>query len=111
MDDNTLTIIMLLVVGALILVLPSIRNKRAANSLIKRFRDQQALDEKSARTPAQLGVSLTSAAPNSLLGVGDPTQSAMTALREANVIILTDDGKMYLSEANLARSKFNQVKN
>jgi hypothetical protein len=111
MDENTLTIIVLVLVVIMILVVPPLRIRRAANSMINNLRKMNAVDEKSARTPEELGVRLTSFVPSTnLFGGGDPNQAAMSALREANVIMMTSDGRLYLSEANLGRSKWSQQK-
>jgi len=89
------------------IVLPPFRNKRAVNYIIVKFREMNALDEKSARTLEELGIRLTSITPTStFFGGGDPIHSAVNALREAGVIIPTGDGKFYLSEAKLSRSKW-----
>jgi hypothetical protein len=109
MDENTVTIIVLVLVFVMILIVPPFRIRRTSSALINRFRKMKALDETSAKTPEELGVRLSVGTPT-LFGGGDPVQAAVGQLREANVIVLTNDGRLYLSEANLSRSKFNQRK-
>ena len=77
------------------------RMKKAIGDVISIMRRFNALDEGSAKTQADLGL-----APPSLLArmisVKDYKPQAVQILMGHYILQMTDDGRIYLSEANLA---------
>ena len=104
MSDTTLTIIIGILLLFVVFVLPEIRLRRNIPSLIRIFREAKAVDVKNAKTMEELRLEPPSMT-RSLLG-GVPMQNALLVLKKAKIIQSTEDGKMYISEQDLASSKW-----
>jgi hypothetical protein len=105
MNDITLGIIMGILLLFVVFILPEIRLRRNIPYLIRIFREAKADVAKNAKTVEELGLKPLSIT-HSLFGGGIPVQNALQVLKQAKIIQSTEDGKMYLSEENLASSKW-----
>jgi len=105
MDENTLSLVVFFVLLILLLTVPAWRTRRAVRTIISRFREAKALEPESAKLPDEIGLNFTYQPSNFFTG-SDPMQSALNSLQDASVIQRTHEGKLYLSEANLASSKW-----
>jgi hypothetical protein len=105
MDQNTILIILTALVLLLIFVLPQILLRWAISSVLRVFRQKKAVSSQDARTVDELGLRPKSPAQAIFRGTQYKT-TALLALRNAGVIQTTEDGKLYLSEENLSRSRY-----
>jgi hypothetical protein len=79
--------------------------RRAIKNVIKMLRDADALSLGTARTTEELGFK------KSIFQLKlwrDYKPAAIQLLMTANIILYTEDGKLYLSEENLAKTKLGQ---
>ena len=105
--DGTLFIVIVIIVFILsAFVIPRFLVKRALSSVIQIFRQQGALDVKSARTVEELGLSPRSIMQGMFKG-RDYKPYALEMLRKADVVQMTEDDRFYLSEEKLYSSRFN----
>ena len=105
--DTTLFIVIVIIVFILsAFVIPRFLVKRALSSVIQIFRQQGALDVKSARTVEELGLSPRSIMQGMFKG-RDYKPYALEMLRKADVVQMTEDDRFYLSEEKLYSSRFN----
>jgi len=105
MDQNTILIILTVLVLIVVFVLPQIFMRRSVSSVIRVFRQKKAVSPENAMTVDELGLRPKSTAQAIFRGTQYKT-TALLALRNARVIEITDDGKLYLSEENLSRSRY-----
>jgi len=108
MNTNTIFIIVIVVIAVLgLFVIPRILVKRAVNQVISILRQHNATSAKTAKTVDELKL-----APRSffegMLKVRDYKPFALDMLQKANIVRLTEDGKLYLSEETLATSKLSK---
>jgi len=105
MDQNLSIILLAVLVIVIVFVLPQVFLRMAISSVIRTFRENRALSPESARSLDELGLR-----PKSMLkAVFSGMQyrgTALMVLRNAQIIELTEDRKLYLSEENLSRSKY-----
>jgi hypothetical protein len=105
MDQNTILILLTVLVIFVVFVLPQVLLSRAVSSVIRIFRGKKALNPENAKTIDELGLR-----PRSMLqAIFRFTQYKTTAfmvLRNAGVIQTTEDRKFYFSEENLSKSKY-----
>ena len=91
----------------LMLVLPQLFIKRAIPSVIRIFRQHNAVGVRGAKTVDELGLN-----PKSYMErigrLRDYKPRALQLLIRADIIQMTEDGKLYLSEENLALTKWNR---
>ena len=108
MDETTTTIILLAIVLIALFLVPQLRVRSAISSIIRIFRQANAINESNAKTLDELGLKITVSAPSSFGGLtgGDPKQTALKELQDAHIVQSTPDGKLFLSEANLANSRW-----
>ncbi len=104
--NDTLYIVLLVVIMILaMMVIPRIFIGRAINSVIKILRENNAVGRKGAKTIEELGLQ-----PKSLLErltrPRDYKPRALQLLIGADIVETTEDGKIYLSEENLAATKW-----
>jgi hypothetical protein len=102
METTALSILLLLGLAVLVFfVVPRIRIRRAINQVVAVFECNNALDAWSAKTIDELGLG-----PRGFLqGIGrvrDFKPYALQALRRAEVVRETEDGRLYLSQHRLA---------
>lgn len=105
MDQNTILIILTALVLIVIFVLPQIILRRAISSVIRAFRQNKAIGPQNARTIDELGLRPRSLVQSIFRGTQYKT-TALLVLRNAGVIVTTEDGKLYLSEENLSSSRY-----
>jgi hypothetical protein len=105
MDQNTILILLTVLVIILVFVLPQILIRRAISSVIRTFHEKKALLQENARTVDDLGLRPKSMLQAIFRGTRYKT-TALLILRNAGVIQTTEDRKLYLSEENLSRSKY-----
>lgn len=108
--SNVIIIVILVVVFMIgVLVLPQLMILRAIPPVIRIFRQHNAIDTKSAKTVNELGL-----APRGLMErmwkPRDHKPRALQALIGANIVQMTEDGKVYLSNENLAATRWNNCK-
>lgn len=106
MNDTISYIVLFIVIIVAFVVAPQFRMRRAISRVISGFRQAGAIDVGSAKTLDELGLRRMFTATPSLLGGGDPFQTALQTLKDARIVQSTADGKLYLSESNLASSKW-----
>ena len=99
---NSTVIIIALVVVALVamIFIPQWRLKRAIPQVLRAFREANANSEKNAKTLDELGLKPRGMMEGMFRG-RDYRQYAVQALMRAEIINMTEDGKMYLSEEKL----------
>ena len=104
MDPSTRAIILLILILLLMLALAFVGSrlllKRAITRVIKMFRDNQATDAASAKSPEELG--LKSRGLFAFGGLRDYKPVALQLLMKGNIVQETEDGRLYLSEALLS---------
>ena len=102
--DTVLLIVLLAVLVLLALfVIPQWRLKRAIPQVLRIFREGNAIGIKNAKTIDELGLT-----PKSMMGQifrkRDYKQYALNALMQAEIIQMTEDGRLFLSEEKLAET-------
>jgi hypothetical protein len=107
MNETASIFILIAVFILLMLGLPQLLTRRAVSSVIQIFRQHNALSIESAKTTDELGLK-TKTITQSLLGpaLRDYKPTALQMLISAHIIQATEDGKLYLSEKNLASSRW-----
>lgn len=106
--DDTLVLLALIILAVVIMfVLPQFSLRRAITAVIQIFRQQNAVGAKNAKTPETLGFQPRTFT-QSLFRGRNYKFDALQILRSANIIQTTEDGKLYLSEEDLAASKFSK---
>ena len=98
-------ILLIVLAGVALLVIPQWRLRRATPQVIRMFRDHNAVGIKNAKTEAELGFKRRSIMEGMFRG-RDYKPYALTALIRMEIIQMTGDGKLYLSEEKLADSRF-----
>jgi len=84
-------------------VIPRWRLKRAVRQVIEIFRQNSALDKKTAKTIDELGLKPRSAMEGIFQG-RDFKPYALNSLVKAGIIQSTEDGRLYLAEDRLMES-------
>jgi hypothetical protein len=105
MSDSTVLILLTVLVLVVVFVLPQILLRNAISSVLRIFRKNKAVDAQSARNIDELGLRPKSMAQAIFRGTQYKT-TALMVLKNAGAIVTTEDGKLYLSEENLARSRY-----
>ena len=104
MNGSALFIVVLVVLAVLgLFIIPRLLLRRAINQVIRIFRQHNATDVKTAKTIDELGLSPPAFMQRMLQG-RDYKPYALGALRRSEIIQMTEDGKLYLSEERLAYS-------
>ena len=105
MSETTTLIIFTASLLIIIFVVPQIMLRRATSSVIRTFRQRNAVGAQNAKTIDELGLRPKSISQAIFRGAQYKT-TALLVLRNARVIESTEDGKLYLSEENLSNSKW-----
>ena len=105
MNDTPSIIIMGILFIFVLFVLPQIRLRLDIPSLIRTFREAKAVGVKNAKTIEELKLEPPTGIRSFIRG-SDHMQNAVQVLMKANIIQTTEDGKMYISEQDLASSKW-----
>ncbi len=103
--DALFIIAMVVLIGAVLLLVPRWRVKRTIPQVIRMFRAQNAMGLKNAKTEEELGFKQRGVVEG-LFKPRDYKGHALTALIRAEIIQMTEDGKLYLSEERLIDSAF-----
>ena len=109
MNDVLFIILLIVIAGLAVLLIPQWRLKRAIPQVIRIFRDHNAVDIKNAKTGDELSLRPRGMAQQILTG-RDYKLDALRVLTEADIIQMTEDGRLYLSEEKLADSKLYKSK-
>ena len=104
--NEVLLIILMVIIGMVAMfVIPQWLTKRAIPQVIRIFREHNAIGIKNAKTIDELGLS-----PRGMIQQmfrrRDYKQYALTALMRADIVQMTEDGRLYLSEEKLSESRF-----
>ena len=103
--NETLFIIAVIAAALLMLIfIPRLLMMRAFSSVIKIFRENNAINEKNAKTIDELGLRPPTFTQR-MFRTRDYKPQALDLLRRADIVQMTEDGKLYLSEEKLASSK------
>jgi hypothetical protein len=105
MSDTSVIVILVVLMLFVMFILPQLLLRRAIPSVIRIFRQGNAVGIENAKTIEELGLKPKSVAQGILRG-HEYKITALQVLRNANVILDTEDGKLYLSEENLSNSKW-----
>jgi len=105
MSDTTILVLLAVLLLLAMFVLPQLRLRMAIPSVIRLFRQSNAVGIKNAKTVEELGLKPKNVAQAVFSG-RDYKITALQVLRNANVIQSTEDGKLYLSEENLSNSRW-----
>jgi len=105
MNEWVFIAILVVVAGLALLIIPQWRLKRAIPQVIKMFREHNAVGIKNAKTEEELGFKQRSVLEG-MFRPRDYKPHALTALIQAEIIQLTEDGKLYLAEDKLIDSGF-----
>ncbi len=107
MSESTRAIILIVLIMLLLIALAvAVSNfmmRRAIKAVLKLMRDGQALSPDTAKTSDELGFRGRNMFNFKLLR--DYRPQAMQLLITANIIQTTDDGRIFLSEENLAKTR------
>ena len=104
--SNTLIIIVLVLILLLAMfVLPQFFIGRAIKKVIRIMRDNNAVGARHAKFADEMGLQPKGMLEN-LMRPRDYKPRALQFLISANIVQMTDEGKIYLSEENLAATKW-----
>ena len=104
MSSGALFIISIIIIAILgLFVIPRFKMKRALSNVIGIFRQHYALDAKSAKTIQDLGLAPRGFMAGMFRG-RDYKPYAMNLLQKGEIILMTEDGRLYLSEDKLSAS-------
>jgi len=102
--ENVIIIVLIVVLAFLALfVIPQWRTRRAVHQVIWILRQNNAFDAKNAKTIDELGLKPRGRLEG-LLRSRDYKPQALDALWKAEIVQITEDGKVYLSEDRLLAS-------
>lgn len=105
MSDTAFIILAVVILILGVLVVPQLLVKRAAHSVIRIFREHNAVEISHAETIDNLGLKSLNMIEK-LWKPRDYKPRALQLLLSADIIQVTEDGKLYLSEENLALTKW-----
>ena len=105
MNDWMLIAIFGIVIVFALFVIPRWRINRAVRQVVRIFRDNNALDTKTAKTVDELGLR-PQRIIDGLLKSRDYKPYALTNLIKADIARETKDGRLYLSEGKLREAGF-----
>ena len=105
MNDTLMVIILIIVFVVVALVLPQFLVMRSAPKVIRIFREKDAVGEKKAKAMEELGLKQRSMIEN-VLKRRDYKPRALQLLISANVVQMTEDGRLYLDEESLSMTRW-----
>ncbi len=105
MNDTLMVIILIIVFILVALVLPQFMVMRSAPKVIRIFRQKNAVGAKNAKAVEELGLKQRSMIEN-VLRRRDYKPRALQLLLSANIVQMTEDGKLYLDEESLSMTKW-----
>ena len=98
-------ILMVIVIGVAMFVVPRWRVSRATTEVIQVFQEHNATNIKNAKTSDELGFKQRGML-DGIFTRRDYKPYALSGLMRAEIVQVTEDGKLYLSEEKLATSGF-----
>jgi len=102
--DSALFIIVIIIIAVLgLFVIPRFMMKRALSTVIRIFRQHYALDTKSAKTLQEMGLAPRGFMDGMFRG-RDYKPHALNLLQKGDIVMMTEDGRLYLSEDKLNES-------
>jgi len=93
---------------AALFLIPGWLLRRAVRQVIKIFRRHNAIDATTAMSDSELGIR-PQPFLRRLMQRRDYKPYALTVMMRAGVVLMTDDGKFYLSEEKLANSNLGKL--
>lgn len=107
---TTQDVLFILAAGILLLLaflwIPQWMIKRNARKVIRIFRENNAIGIQNAKTMEELGIRqhsmLKTFQPRELFGRRDWKTAALDFLIQSNVVMVTEEGKLYITETSLA---------
>lgn len=105
MNEWVFIAILVVVAGLALLIVPQWRMKRAIPKVIKMFQDHNAVGIKNAKSEEELGFKQRSIMEG-MFKPRDYKPHALNVLIQAEIVQVTEDGKLYLSEEKLMNSGF-----
>ena len=105
MSDWAIIIILIILFLLAIFVLPQLMIARAVPRVIKIFRNGDAVGIRNAKSVEALGLQPKSIAER-MMRLRDYKPRALDFLIQINVVQMTDEGKVYLSEEMLANTRW-----
>ena len=103
MNEVLFIILILVIAGLALFVVPQWRLRRAISQVIRIFTEFNAIDIKNAKTIDELGLRPRTLMEGMFRG-RDYKPHALRALIKAEIIQMTEDGRLYLSEEKLITS-------
>jgi hypothetical protein len=97
-------LVLVLLFGSAAVIIPQVKTRRALSEVVDTFRAYQALSPWDAKTMEELGLRTINMLQG-ITGERDYRPRALEVLLEAGIAISDTDGKLYLSERALRRSK------
>ena len=104
MNDILVIALIIIAIIAGMLGIPYLMMRRAVGRVVRVFQRNFAIDAKSAKTIDELGLSPRTML-QSMFRTRDYKPQALNFLMKAEVIQITEDGKLYLSEERLGASR------
>jgi hypothetical protein len=101
-------VLLIIIFLILLFVIPMTLNKRAVIHVIKKFRKFQAIDAESARTIEELGLNPPTFRER-IMRFRDYKPAALQGLMRVDIIMMTEEGKVFLSEEKLKTTKLANV--
>ena len=105
MGDTFFTILMIVIFIVVLLVLPQFLVMRSAPKVIRIFRQNNAVGAKNAKTIEELGLKQRSIIEN-MWRRRDYKPRALQLLIRADIVQMTEDGKLYLDEESLSMTRW-----
>jgi hypothetical protein len=104
MTFSLVILVLVLLFGSAAWIIPQVKTRRALFEVVDTFRAHRALSPGDAKTMEELGLRTINMLQG-ITGERDYRPRALEVLLEAGIAISDTDGKMYLSERALRRSK------
>ena len=108
MNDVLFIVLLVLLFIVVVLVVPQWMLSRNVPKVIRIFRQQNAVGEKNAKTIEELGLQPKSMFQR-MFNRRDYKPQALQFLIRATIIEMTEEGKVYLNEATLMRTKWRNL--
>jgi hypothetical protein len=105
MYDWAIIIILIIVMLAALFILPQLMVARAVPKVIKIFRNHGAVGIKNAKTVGELGLQ-PKGLMDRMMRPRDYKPRALQLLTHINVVQMTEEGKIYLSEQDLMKTRW-----
>ncbi len=98
--EIAVVIVLIISLFSLAIAVSMWRTRRAVVAVVRIFREDNAIDAENAKTAVELGLN-KKAFVERMVTTRDYKPDALQALIEARVVVVLDDGRLYLSEKNV----------